>query len=173
MMDIVSCFWSFLGDNPAEIIALSALLLASYQGWAVRRHQRLAVRPHLAFNELYQREPPQLLITLKNEGLGPAIVEKYSVFFDGEEIDTADKNCIVNLCKSLRMKGSEGGGSVIDRGEILAVGYMLPLLRFKTSEETDLNFDNVKAHEEIGRVEIQIRYSSLYGQIFSTSLHNI
>ena len=171
-MDFIAHMWSLLGDNAAELIALSALLLASYQGWAVRRHQRLMVRPHLTINHLYQRESPQILITLKNEGLGPAQVEEYSILLDGERVDTSDKSCTVQICKALDMNGTEGGGSVIDQGEILSVGYQLPLLRFKTSEETDPEFDNTKAHEEIRRVQMQVRYKSLYGSKFVAKLHN-
>jgi hypothetical protein len=126
----------------------------------------------LAIHELYQRDSPQIQLTLKNEGIGPAIIESYSVFLDGEEIDTIDKNCIVNICRELDVGGDDGGGSVIDAGEALSAGYSLPLLRIKTSDDVDPNFDNAKAHSAIDRVELQIEYTSLYGEKFTARVNN-
>jgi hypothetical protein len=66
----------------AVVIAAAALLSALYDGCQNRHHLRLSVRPHMTFNFIYTNDGTGW--TLRNHGLGPAIVKSFTASVDGK-----------------------------------------------------------------------------------------
>ena len=68
------------------IIALCALIFAIWQGYETRKHNKLTYRPHLTTWQFYNSEKRLYSLTLKNNGLGPALIQSFIVKVDGKEL---------------------------------------------------------------------------------------
>lgn len=93
------CAWTWLGENVASIIALSALGITFWQGWLSRQHNKLSVRPHLiihfAIDE--QKEGCLLRYTLTNEGLGTAVIKSYDLYLDEQLLDISQPDTVSRM----------------------------------------------------------------------------
>jgi len=76
-----------LGTSLAFVVAALSLFVTVYQAYAVRRHNRLLVRPHLIFDSQFnsttldRHQTYQLRV--KNVGLGPAVIDDFTISFEG------------------------------------------------------------------------------------------
>lgn len=85
-ISIIKYVTSLILNNPSETIAASALLLAVWQGWTLRRHNKLSVEPRLLiYSEQFEKQNSETFkIYIKNTGLGPAIVEEFFIGIYGK-----------------------------------------------------------------------------------------
>ena len=67
----------------ALVVAVCALVVTVWQGVVTRKHNRLSVTPVLT---LYRREIDGV-ITVKNNGIGPALIISQEVYFRGEPLE--------------------------------------------------------------------------------------
>lgn len=158
--------WDFIGDNAANIIALTAAAVVALQAWLTREHNRLSVRPHLQTHiethTNYQEPAFYYSVELRNNGLGPAILNKWSVFVDGVEqplptgkdADSLIKGLIPNfLSLRTRFFGPDEVMRANDSETILAL--KLPLMN--TAELKDLD-------KQLSRLGLVVEYTSMYGE---------
>ena len=171
-MDILNYIWAFIGNNASELIALSALGLAIWQGIAAHNHNKLTVLPHLIFHSTTQCEEPQLAVDLENVGTGPAIINSYRLFLDNEEQDLSNDAVLVDIANKLNIIGIHGGGKIYSKSEALKPGALETVFRITTKYEFDNTFNNVKAYAELQRMQIIVHYESLYGDLRVVKLHN-
>jgi hypothetical protein len=172
MEELIFCIWSLMGDNAAELIALSALILAIWQGYVARLHNKLTVQPHLILETLIQWDEPQLSIFLENVGIGPAIIENYYVYIDGVSQDTSKKSLLQEVAQKLNIPNRKyGGGKLYMPDEAVTSGSKELIFKVVTKEGRDEAFTNIIAQEEIERLQIIIKYKSLYGKTFKVKLH--
>lgn len=84
--------------TPEMIIALCALGFTVYQAWLTRRHNPLAVMPHLDWSRARRRDENGLALRLllKNTGIGPAIIQRRAFFFNGATISVTGNDLIEN-----------------------------------------------------------------------------
>lgn len=68
------------------LTACLAFIVAVWQAWVTRKHNRLSVRPLLAEHEHYDSGEHTCRLAVRNGGVGPAIIEAFVVTFDGEEV---------------------------------------------------------------------------------------
>jgi hypothetical protein len=81
--------WDFVGRNVASIIALCALGFTASQSYVTRRHNKLSLRPHLcSFTERITGPVSRIKYSLVNNGLGPAVIDSYTVTLDGATLNT-------------------------------------------------------------------------------------
>lgn len=76
-----------LKNNASVAISLCALFLTVFQARATRKHNRLAVTPYLTtFVDRIYKENRQVVVhvSLRNQGLGPAVIKDYSVIVKGK-----------------------------------------------------------------------------------------
>ncbi len=156
--------WSFLGNNAAEIIALSALFLALYQAQSTKHHNKLSVRPNLNFHLVVQQDNPQVAINLDNEGVGPAVIGAFVVTFDNEEQDTSESGFFRKLCGKFNIPAKSAGGSVLSKTSYIPAGDGREIFRAVTKDEKDLNFDHDNTYKELKRLKISVNYESIYGE---------
>jgi len=71
-----------LVEVGALVTAVCALVATIWQAAITREHNKLSVRPVLT---LYRREIDGL-IELKNNGVGPAIIQSLEIWKDGQEV---------------------------------------------------------------------------------------
>lgn len=70
----------------ASVVALAALGVSVWQGMETRRHNRRSVRPHLTYYTFFDGVKAFSGIELSNNGVGPAIIDSFALFVDGERI---------------------------------------------------------------------------------------
>ena len=95
-------------NNPDTIIAIASLIVAvtvmifaAYQTKLNRDHNRLSVRPNLFVGKRTWKEDDvySIRLNLINNGLGPAVVKHYAVYFDSNLLGDSGnaKNCIKQM----------------------------------------------------------------------------
>jgi hypothetical protein len=78
--------WSVFTGISSAVIALCALALSIWQGILAKKHNRLSVRPHLTTRTHSDAEKGLYVVDLINNGIGPAIIEEFTVKVDGKRI---------------------------------------------------------------------------------------
>ncbi len=67
------------------VTAVCALAFSIWEGRQARKHNRLSVRPLLAFH--HEKRPEARSLVLKNIGLGPAILKQLQLFVRGKLVN--------------------------------------------------------------------------------------
>lgn len=77
--------------DPYEFLAVTiaafALSVTVWQLSVIRKHNKLSVRPYLAFWEWHDGATNAYSLYLQNNGIGPAIITSFSVYVDHKRID--------------------------------------------------------------------------------------
>ncbi len=71
----------------AWVTAIAAVIVAVWQGYETRVHQRISVRPQLVFYrnfEISEHPKKPLGVQMENQGLGPARIRPVHLYIDGE-----------------------------------------------------------------------------------------
>jgi hypothetical protein len=144
-----------------------------------REAQRHSLMPHLWVTRVVAVEgDPHLLVTIKNDGLGPAIVK--SVAFQLDEIPFEDgpddvmyrlKDAVFPVPEGSR--AIYGGGTAPDVGEWIQSGAALPLLELTFCDEVLRDEYMKSGSKEViaacARIQIEILYESVFGEKFSVN----
>jgi hypothetical protein len=81
-------------ENIQSLVAVSigliALFISIWQGCEQRRHNRLSVKPILTFDEISQNRRKS--IRMSNDGLGPALIKRFTIIENGKVYDANDGN---------------------------------------------------------------------------------
>lgn len=168
-MPLIDFIFDLVSAKSELLVALSALLLAVSQGMLQRRHNKLSVAPHLTFDLITSNTTPQIRLILSNHGIGPAIVRRFSVYFDGVLIER-QPGFWLHIGSNLRIDFVWGGGKIFSEGDSLTAGQSCELFEFHTVKaDKDESFINELAHSEINRIVVKIEYESFYGEKFETT----
>jgi hypothetical protein len=134
----------------AMFIAAMALVVSIYEGYELRKHNRLSVRPYLQ-TEVSRIGTQKYTIGLKNGGLGPAIVEDFIIFANEKKFEFwMDAMHEINLSKFSSLTTLRGG-EVINNGQsinLVVLDTFAPnfnlryILKFKSvyDEEFELEY---------------------------------
>ena len=141
----------------ASIIAMSALGVSIWQGYLARRHNILSVKPILQFT---RNHLGKWVISLTNDGLGPALITRFTIEFYGQNYVNPNQNIYLNY---VQMVGGKLGLESVDyRYTIPAInspissGEILRIFEIK-----DLTEDQIKIVEK--SIKFEICYTSIYG----------
>jgi len=147
----------------AAFIALVALAVAIWQGFLLRRHNRLSISPKLGFKLDISKEEPEYGLLLRNNGVGPAIIEKFQLYVDGKLIEDDGHGGWKNAFKALEIPMLEYGWW--DKGQVMASEERLLLLGIMKHNLKDKRIADFR--ESFNRMNIVIEYSSVYEEKFS------
>lgn len=167
-------FRIFLEKNFSAIIALCALLLTVIQLHWGMYHNRLSVRPALNTSTHVHAAPNQysVIITLSNYGIGTAIIDNFSVYFDDELISLNDpqtcEDAILELVNnkfpitSHRIFTYRSGGTI-------PANFQHSLLELTFNNELSKDLDKIKSEipKLLDRLSLEIEYSSFYNEKFT------
>ncbi|GKT11653.1 MAG: hypothetical protein ISEC1_P0620 [Thiomicrorhabdus sp.] len=78
--------WSAITGISSSIIALCALAYTAWQGIQTREHNKLSFRPHITSWSYRNSESGVYVTEVMNNGLGPALIESFTVKVDGKVI---------------------------------------------------------------------------------------
>ena len=128
----------------ALVVAVCALVVTVWQGAVTRKHNRLSVTPVLT---LFRREIDGI-ITVKNNGIGPALIISQEVYFRGEPLEEESfQKAIPRL---------------IDSGHLLPGAAIAPgdeVMLFKSA--TYVDGSHIEVLQEL---RFRITYKSIYNE---------
>lgn len=151
----------FIKNHATEIIAISAVIFTAWQAFIQRRHNRVSVIPHLfTFTHRDKNQTAaRLLLQLQNNGLGPAFIKKFQIFYNGQpcEPDAAISYALGELTKNSQRTalGTDYAMPSKERKTILAVTFPA-----KTEEDIE------KVAEKLDKLDLLVEYQSAYGEKF-------
>lgn len=105
--------------------AFMALIVSIYEGYEIRKHNRLSVRPHL-ITEINIKGVRQESIIIKNGGLGPAIIKEFEIFANGKKMKFW--NDAMNEIKLTKFSSLTN----LAEGDVIKSGERLPIVVLDT-----------------------------------------
>ena len=158
-MQIFNYVFQFFKEYGEGIIAVCALSLTVWQFVVQRKHNRVSVRPHItrATDTSWNNGDASLKVSITNNGLGPAIIKDFKVFYKNAECEPeiAIKEALGELQKNCQF-GTMGEDSALAQGE----SKVLLNVRFKTQHPSQIELVRAK----IDTMDFYISYKSAYGE---------
>ncbi len=160
---IITAIASILIALISGVIAIIALKANIRSGEETRKHNKLSVLPLLAVErkKIEKKDRNNHKLILVNNGVGPAIIESFALYFKDREISCNDvkayENFLENDMKRFNCQHTSHGR----RGVSLGAGER------KTLWEFEYNL-NTKDIEDIQELTVRVKYQSIYkDEIFS------
>lgn len=155
-------------------IALAAILLAVWEGFENRRHNRLSVVPNVDASRDFDMRAQTFDFGLLSSGLGPAVVHDLRIFIDDRRVydkHTEHEFAWTEAYPLLRGKDLDIWDSYYIEGQYLIPGERYELLRVKpraseNSIQGENRIDNFR--ELANRISVVICYCSVYGDQCAT-----
>lgn len=108
-----------IGVTVTAFIAILSLIVTFHHSYAVRRHNELQVKPHLVldsqFNSTIKNGFQTYRLSIKNVGLGPAIISSYLVTLGPTEIKDSDA-VFVEFLKLVNRTTPANGQAEVEAG---------------------------------------------------------
>jgi hypothetical protein len=169
---------TFLGLDASIVIAAVSVLIAVlalgltiWQATKTIKHNKLSVQPHLSFHTEATKQE-QIIVTMTNTGLGPAILDKMKVYVDDKEITKPKK--IETAIK--KVFPSEQGYKYTYEVFSLIDDDKESMSKDSNIELFSINFNkrvNKHIKQQIIRISIEIEYESFYGDKYKKSSRHI
>lgn len=146
-------------------VAALALFVSIWQANETRKHNRLSIKPIITFDRSFnssitinkqtgKRDTTHTFsLTMKNTGIGPAIIKSFDVYHKNKKIESQQSNSpwvmlgdsVLNLI---------GGTTWLSKGDVVPSG-----------QETQL-FQCLRTSETLRLVKLRIHYDSIYEESF-------
>jgi len=150
-------------------VALAALFVSIRNVRAMRIHNELSVKPLLSIFTKISPSAPQLEIFIRNNGLGPAIINKVYVFIDDKKQTFEKAIHWKNIVgKIWDFDGMITGYAIQSKAtEALCSNKELRLLSIKDDTQIYVAQELAK---KLTRLQIEVYYESMYGKQFIETL---
>lgn len=160
---IMPSFINWCSENGSLIVSICALGLTIQQIKATHKHNRLSVKPLLAttlVKDNFSTNQDEWVVTasIRNCGLGPAIIKDFKVLLDGYSIraSTPDElGSSVKRALAADISGSYFG--VLRHGHVLNVGESFDLAKIVVRSPTP------KQQQVFEQFHVCVTYESAYG----------
>ncbi|MDC5857447.1 hypothetical protein [Vibrio europaeus] len=149
----------------SSVIALCALLFTVWQGVQTRKHNRISYKPHLTSWSHKEQQKGVFALDIINNGLGPAVIKKFTISVDGEALDGKGPALVESAVRRIfadkrysahyEFMGASYVMGAKDRCRVVVIkfeGTTVP-----TSDEVE---------QAIERARLEIHYESFYGDSF-------
>lgn len=173
LYDIYISAIHFLSGHAEAVIAVCALAFTVYQAFLSRRHNRLSVTPHLAIFPNTHSAVSQGVVSVEllNNGLGPAIIKNYQVYFDNRLIADCDHKKLTGFFENLDLiKGQKNVDhhlTTLGQNYAMAAGDKKQIVAIKFPKATK---EDIEKYETLlDRFDLVVKYKSMYGKKFTLS----
>ncbi len=149
------------------VVALCALGFTAWQTSVQRNHNRISVRPHLF--SFTKREKHDNIVSLQvlliNNGLGPAFVNKFQVYYKGQ---TCEPNAAISAALGELSRNSSH--TILGDDYAMSANETKVLLAVTFPVVSDEDIASVEA--KIDCLDLVIEYSSAYEKMKSYDSRN-
>ena len=161
--------WELITGASSIVTALCALIFAIRQAKQTERHDRLSVKPYLTAETHDDTINNCHTFELRNNGLGPAIIESFIIKLDNTIIHGVGDEPLVTLLKSLFTNNEQYSShtACMHKGYALASGEKYLVLKIEFTKPSESHTSFLATLED--RAELEITYKSLYGEKFTFS----
>jgi hypothetical protein len=160
--------WQVVTGISSSIIALCALIFTIWQGFQVRKHNKLSCRPYLTTWVDSDENKGFYAVVLMNNGLGPALIENFILKVDGKIIPGERAEPIEKALKILFPNHNYNSyHSFVSKGYSMAAKdkCILVSIQFTNPPFPAREF----VEHAINRGDIEISYKSFYDEVFRLS----
>jgi hypothetical protein len=154
------------------IIAFVALGVTLWQLWVQRKHNRKSVMPYLVFNRITNYDSPQIIIELKNIGLGPAIIKDVSYYIDKKIIKTSDMCNWSNFLKKVGIYPLDVVENTLSNYAISTGDTEVVVSAVILADNSSVQKGHKDLMKNVQRIDIKIRYESIYNDSFEAVLND-
>ena len=147
---------SLIVEAAAVGVAVAAAGIALWSGYLTRKHNRLSVRPRLRISHRFRGSTDYYGVRLINAGLGPAIVDGFSLSLDGIRIENTHASW-KGMFDAVGLDSTRWHITRIGQGTVIRPNEELWLFRIDSMPAPA----NVVV-QALSRANLEIRYSSLY-----------
>jgi hypothetical protein len=150
----------------AIVIATASLAISVLEARAAREHDRKSVMPVLRVTRVATHGDTWAGLTLKNAGLGPAVITDTIIQLDGKVVGRWDRGTLALMAGS---NEPIPNFSALYEATVIPAGTEQRLIFLSNfDDERDAWFWDLIAF----RLDIEIRYESIYGgEAFSAAKH--
>ncbi|MCK4905089.1 hypothetical protein KAS42_02430 [bacterium] len=146
------------------VIACAAVFVAVWQVITTREHNRCSVKPHLSFERCTSN---QSKIVLSNEGTGPAFIKDVRIYLDSKLIENFDYTSWRKIVAQLKLNAPDVMGLGFDPDGVIGQDRSRTVLSIRTINNTT---DEIM--QQFHRINIEIDYTSVYGDRFQVTLNS-
>ena len=158
----------FLIGVSATAIALVSVLLTIWQGCETRKHNRLSLRPVISVDVEDECLGSRMVMWLKNDGLGPALIDSVSVRIGDTEFDHNTEWENWDLLLSMENGYGSGRFFFIHKGKVIGPKDRTELLRQKRIQPTG-DYHNLEGL--LSKTSVKVKYRTIYGELLEASLN--
>lgn len=149
----------------AGFVATIALISSVYQIFTTRRHNKLSVKPFLNFNREVHHESKHYKIELVNNGIGPAIITSYSIYFNSQPVTVDILSDEMKFGKILELPGkTQFTVDLPPKNYILSCNDKILLFEVKTDPLFEISHNDI-----FSKIKIELKYESIYKQKYSVN----
>ena len=150
----------------AIIIAIVSIIVAIWQGIEFRNYNRLSVKPLLDISYSLNYDKNLVEFTVKNYGMGPAIIGEATAKVDSSEYIINDTNQLFQFLNKLGIDKVPVTFNNLELGGIILPNehFNIFVVEIHSLEKLGINTNTL-----INNVNIKIKYKSLYNEEFVVS----
>ena len=151
-----------LSQAGAGIVAIAAILLAVWEGFENRRHNRLSVVPKVDAVRDFDMLEQTFSLGFISAGLGPAVVKNLCFYVDGEKFHDADSDTQYPWSAGYQLfrgRNFDIYDASYQRGQFLVPGNRYLLLQGELREGAERSTD---FRDQVNRINVVVRYCSVY-----------
>jgi hypothetical protein len=152
------------------VVSLCAISLTVYQANAMRRHNRLAVQPHIDVHLLMDRDGAgEVEIEIADVGIGPAVITEVALAQGGLHFDRSDFAACQALDDRLGRTGDDWDTEcfLMDGDYVLRPGDQATLYASRRAEGRPQA--PVAPPQDYDSLEVDVRYCSFYDECWRAS----
>ncbi|SMM98369.1 hypothetical protein SPONN_2281 [uncultured Candidatus Thioglobus sp.] len=149
------------------VTSITAIWFTIKQSKETVRHNKLSLRPFLNAHVDTTKEN-QVIVTVKNNGLGTALITKLLIYIDDKEVGGRNqvKQAVFNVVNpNIYNYILKDYGLIDDNGTALAKGDKFILLGYEIEKPHNHTLEDVKPY--LRRLSMCIEYESLYEEKFT------
>jgi hypothetical protein len=154
--------WEAIAGFSSVVVAVCALGLTVWQAAISRRHNRLSVTPHLTTWTQSEEATGTYSFEILNNGIGPALIQNFSLQVDGQPITGEGAEPIEKALKVLFPQYAFRSSQAF-----MARGYMMSAKEARSLVAVQFYGERLPRQAEVDhatkRTRLIIKYESIYG----------
>jgi hypothetical protein len=140
----------------SAVVALCALGVTFWQGYLMRQHNKISVRPKLTATENYEDTDKARAISFEliNSGFGPAIIKDFILVYDGEEVSRNNRKTYDDFLRKKTRAFTDVNIFFFVPDSSLLMNERCELFSFRYKHGQDASF--------IHKLNLRVSYQSIY-----------